>query len=131
HMADSSTPVRATHSAHRRTRWSQVLPLIFSRNIIFSIFAAFSVYWGVALLLGWTPIYLVTVLHLKLTDPLYIAGVSLPWLLQGLVLMACGALADRAFQLTGSVRRSHVFPVAALPILRAMFPHLAVSLPYR
>src|SRR5437660_6641597 len=128
-LADRSTPVHETHGARRRTRWSQVLPLIFSRTIILSIFAAFSVYWAIALLLGLTAIYLVSVLHDKLTDPLYIAGVSLPWLLQGLVLMACGALADRAFQLTGSVRRSHVFPVAALLILGAMFLYLAVRMP--
>jgi len=128
-LAERSTPVHEAHGARRRTRWSQVLLHIFSRNVIFSIFAAFSVYWGVALLLGWTPVYLVTVLHLKLTDPLYIAGVSLPWLLQGLALIACGALADRAFQLTGSVRRSRVLPVAALLILGAMFLYLAVSIP--
>ena len=128
-LADKSTPVHETHGARRRTRWSQVLPLIFSRTIVFSIFAAFSIYWGIALLLGWTPVYLVIVLHLKLTDPLYIVGVSLPWLLQGLALLACGALADRAFQLTGSARRSRVFPVAALLILGAMFLSLAVSIP--
>ncbi len=94
-LADKSTPVHETHGARRRTRWSQVLPLIFSRTIVFSIFAAFSIYWGIALLLGWTPVYLVIVLHLKLTDPLYIVGVSLPWLLQGLALLAFGVLADR------------------------------------
>src|SRR5438874_1139160 len=43
-LADRSAPVHETHGARRRTRWSQVLPLIFSRNIIFSIFAAFSIY---------------------------------------------------------------------------------------
>lgn len=128
-LADRSTSVHETHVARRRTRWSQVLPLIFSRNIIFSALAAFSVYWGIALLLGWTPVYLVTVLHLKLTDPLYIAGVSLPWLLQGLTFFAFGALADHVFRLTGSARRSRVLPVAALMILGAIFLYLAVSIP--
>jgi MFS transporter, ACS family, hexuronate transporter len=110
--AEGSISVHEAHVARQRIRWSQVLPLIFSRNIIFSILAAFSVYWGTALLLSWTPVYLVSVLHLKLTDPLYIAGVSLPWIFQGL--FAFGALADRAFRLTGSVRWSRVLLVAAI-----------------
>jgi ACS family hexuronate transporter-like MFS transporter len=129
HPAERSTPVDEAHVARQRIRWSQVLPLVFTRNIIFSIIAAFSVYWGTALLLSWTPVYLVTVLHLKLTDPLYIAGVSLPWIFQGLALFAFGALADRAFRLTGSVRSSRVLLVAALLIMGAIFFYLAVSVP--
>jgi MFS family permease len=89
--AEGSTPVHEAHVVRQRIRWSHVLPLIFTRNIIFSIIAAFSVYWGTAMLLGWTPVYLVTVLHLKLTDPLYIAGISLPWIFQGLALFVFGA----------------------------------------
>jgi MFS transporter, ACS family, hexuronate transporter len=127
--ADVSIPVHETHVAHHRIRWSQVLPIIFSRNIIFPILAAFSIYWQTALLLNWTPIYLVTVRHLKLTDPLYIVGVSLPWIFQGLALLVFGALADRILRQTGSARISRVFLAVALLILGAIFLYLAVSIP--
>ncbi len=127
--ADVSSPVYETHVARRRTNWTQVLPILFSRNIIFIILAAFSVYWGTALSLSWTPVYLVTVLHLTLTSPLYIAGVSLPWIVQGLTLFAFGALADRAFRRTGSARSSRVLPAGALLILGAVFLSLAINIP--
>ncbi len=69
--------------ARYRTNWTQVLPILFSRNIICIILAAFSVAWGLTLSLSWTLIYLEAVLNLRLTSPLYIAGVSLPWIMQG------------------------------------------------
>jgi MFS transporter, ACS family, hexuronate transporter len=127
--ADVSATVYETHEARRRTNWTQVLPILFSRNIIFTILAAFSVYWAIAISLSWTPIYLVTILHLRLTSPLYIAGVSLPWIMQGLTIFACGALADRAFRRTGSARRSCVLPAGALLILGAVFLSLAINIP--
>ncbi len=127
--ADVSIPVHETSLARRRTRWSQMLPIIFSRNIIFSILAAFSIYWQTALLLNWTPVYLVTVLHLKPSGPLYIAGVSLPWIFQGFALFTSGALADRAFRRTGSARRSRVLLAGALLILGAISLYSAVSIP--
>jgi len=105
-----------------------VLPILFSRNIIFTVLAAFSVYWQTALLLNWTPVYLVTARGLKLTDPLYIVGVSLPWILQGLALIVFGALADRALRRTGSARISRVLLAGALLILSAIFLYLAVSI---
>jgi MFS transporter, ACS family, hexuronate transporter len=127
--AERSTPVHETHVARSGTRWSEVLPIIFSRNVIFSIFAAFGIYWETALLLNWTSVYLVSVRHLKLTDPLYIVGVSLPWILQGLALIAFGALADRVLRRTGSARRSRVMLAGTLLILSAVFLYSAVSIP--
>jgi MFS transporter, ACS family, hexuronate transporter len=127
--ADESTPVHETHAAHHRTNWTQVLPILFSRTMLFTILAAFSVYWATALALSWTPVYLATVLHLTLNSPLYIAGVSLPWIIQGLALFACGALADRVFRRTGSARTSRVLLAGALLILGAIFLSLAVNIP--
>ena len=127
--ADQSTPVHETHASHHRTNWTQVLPILFSRTILFTFLAAFSVYWATALTLSWTPVYLATVLHLTLTSPLYIAGVSLPWIVQGLALFACGSLADRTFRRTGSARTSRVLPAGALLILGAIFLSLAVTIP--
>jgi MFS transporter, ACS family, hexuronate transporter len=126
--ADVSTPVHETHAAHHRTNWTQVLPILFSRTILFTILAAFSIYWATALALSWAPVYLATVLHLKLNSPLYLAGVSLPWIVQGLALLVCGALADRAFRWTGSARRSCVLPAGALLILGAVFLSLAINI---
>ncbi|HEY6410322.1 MAG TPA: MFS transporter [Ktedonobacteraceae bacterium] len=126
---DVSTPVHESHVSRHRTNWTQLLPIIFSRNIIFTILAAFAVYWGTALSLSWTPVYLVTALHLKLTSPLYIAGISLPWIMQGLAILACGALADRAFRRTGSARSSRVFLAGSLLILCAVFLYLAINIP--
>jgi ACS family hexuronate transporter-like MFS transporter len=68
-------------------------------------------------------------MHLTLTSPLYIAGVSLHWIVQGLALFACGALADRAFRRTGSASRSRVLPAGALLILGAVFLSLAINIP--
>ena len=53
----------------------------------------------------------------------------LPWIVQGLTLFACGALADRAFRRTGSALRSRVLPAGALLILGAVFLYLAINIP--
>jgi len=127
--ADESPPVHKTLATHHRTNWTQVLPILFSRTILFTILAAFSIYWATALALSWTPVYLATVLHLTLASPLYIVGVSLPWIVQGLALFLCGALADRAFRRTGRARTSRVIPAGALLILGALFLFLAVTIP--
>ena len=53
----------------------------------------------------------------------------LPWIVQGLTLFACGALADRTFRRTGSASRSRVLPAGALLILGAVFLSLAINIP--
>src|SRR5437870_11183699 len=50
------------------------------------------------------------------------------WIVQGLTLFACGALADRAFRRTGSAPRSRVLPAGALLILGAFFLYLAINI---
>jgi ACS family hexuronate transporter-like MFS transporter len=118
-----------TYVGHPWTRWSQILPIIFSRTVLFSTFAGFSSYWATALYLSWNPVYLVTVRHLKLSDPLYLAGITLPYVVGGIALIAFGALADRVFRRTGSSRRSYVYLVTALLMVSALCLLLAVSVP--
>ncbi len=127
--AEGGTEVVKTRVAHHRLRRSELLRMLFSRPIVCSILAAFSVYWSTALLLNWTPVYLVSVRNLTLTDPLYLVGISLPWILQSLALIFFGALADRLLRLTGSVRRSRVLLAGTLLILGAVFLFAAVNIP--
>jgi ACS family hexuronate transporter-like MFS transporter len=122
-------PVVKTGAARERVRWSPIFRIIFSRTIVCSILVAFSIYWSTALLLNWTPIYLVSVRHLALTNPIYLLGVSLPWILQGLALIFFGALADRLLRLTGSMRRSRVLLIGALLMLSSVSLYAAVNVP--
>lgn len=120
-------PVLETQGEHSRTHWSEVLPLLFSRTILFPILAAFGAYWATALYLSWNPVYLVTVRHLKLNDPLYLAGITLPYLVGAIAFIAFGAFADRIFRRTGSSRRSYVYMVSILLIVSALCLFLAVN----
>lgn len=106
-----------------------MLPLLFSRTFLFSIFAAFGTYWAIALYLSWNPINLVTVRHLGLSDPLYLAGITHPYIVAGIGLIAFGVLADCLFHLTGSQRRSYVYLVTALLLVSAFCLFLAVNVP--
>src|SRR5439155_14062742 len=122
-------PIHETQLEHPRTRWSEILPVLFSRTVLFSTLAAFGVYWTTALYLSWNPVYLVTVRHLRLSDPLYLAGITLPYVVGGIALIAFGAFADRVFRRTGSHRRSYVYTVTAVLIVSALCLYLAVSVP--
>jgi ACS family hexuronate transporter-like MFS transporter len=121
--------IHETQREHPRTRWSQLFPVIFSRTVFFSTLAAFVSYWATTLYLSWNPVYLVTVRHLKLSDPLYLAGITLPYIVGGIALIAYGALVDRVFRQTGSQRQSYVYPVTALLMVSALCLYLAVSVP--
>ena len=48
-----------------------------THTVLFSTLAAFVSYWALALYLSWNPVYLVTVRHLRLSDPLYFVGITL------------------------------------------------------
>jgi MFS transporter, ACS family, hexuronate transporter len=122
-------PVDETQVDRSWTHWSQVLPTIFSRTVLLSILAVFGLYWANALYLSWNPVYLGTVLHLKLSDPLYIAGIILPYLVGGIGLIVFGALADRVFRRTRNHRRAYVYPITALLIMSALCLYLAVNNP--
>lgn len=129
HPAARRKPIHETQLEHFRTNWSQLLPIMFSRTVFFSTLAAFVSYWAIALYLSWNPVYLVTVRHLRLSDPLYLAGITLPYLVGGIALIAFGALADRVFRRSGSYRRSYVYPVTAILMVSALCLFLAVSVP--
>src|SRR6266516_4826623 len=129
HPEASRMPEHTTKEKHPRSRWTDILPVLFSRTVLFSTLAAFASYWAIALYLSWNPVYLVTVRHLRLSDPLYLAGITLPYVVGGIALIACGAFADRVFRLTRSHRRSYAYPVTALLIVSALCVYLAVSVP--
>jgi MFS transporter, ACS family, hexuronate transporter len=122
-------PVRETQGERPRVHWSEVLPLLFSRTVFFSVLAAFGAYWATALYLSWNPVYLVTVRHLKLSDPLYLAGITLPYIVGAIAFIVFGAYADRIFRRTGSYRRSYVYMVTVLLLVSALCLYLAVSVP--
>jgi MFS transporter, ACS family, hexuronate transporter len=121
--------VDETQEKHPRSRWADIRPVLFSRTVLFSTLAAFASYWALALYLSWNPVYLVTVRHLRLSDPLYFAGITLPYVVGGIALLGFGAFADRVFRRTGSQRRSYVYTVTALLIVSALCLYLAVSVP--
>jgi MFS transporter, ACS family, aldohexuronate transporter len=129
HPETKRMPVQETRVVRPRTRWSEVLRLLFSRTVLSTTLAAFVSYWSIALYISWNPVYLVTVRHLRLSDPLYLAGITLPYVVGGIALIACGALADRVFRRTGSSRQSYVYPVTALLMASALCLYLAVSVP--
>ena len=65
--------------------------------------------------------------HLRLSDPLYFVGITLPYVVGGIALLGFGAFADRVFRRTGSHRRSYVYTVTALLIVSALCLYLSVS----
>lgn len=111
----------------RKMRWLYILRLICTPTLLFSIVAAFGFYWANALYLNWNPIYLATVHHLGPGDPLYIAGLTLPYLAGGISLVASGAFADFLFRRTGSYRRAYVYSIAAVFGLNALCLYAAVN----
>jgi len=129
HQEARRMPVHETRLENSGTRWSQLIPVMFSRTVFISTLAAFVSYWAIALYLSWNPVYLVTVRHLRLSDPLYLAGITLPYVVGGIALIAFGAFADRLFRRTGSSRQSYVYSVTALLIVSALCLYLAVSVP--
>ncbi len=122
-------PVQETQGERPKMHWSEARPLFFSRTVIFSILAAFGAYWATALYLTWNPVYLVTVRHLRLSDPLYLAGITLPYIVGAITFIVFGAYADRIFRRTGSYRRSYVYLVTVLLMVSALCLFLAVSVP--
>ena len=125
----ATMPLQATQVKPSRTDWSQIRPVLFSRTFLVTTLALVCAYWMLALYLSWNPVYLVTVRHLRLSDPLYLAGITLPYIVGGIGQIAFGALADGLFRRTGSHRRSYVYPGTAALLLGALCVYLAVSVP--
>jgi MFS transporter, ACS family, hexuronate transporter len=121
--------VDETQEKHPRSCWAEIRPVLFSRTVLFTTLAGFASYWELALYLSWNPVYLVTVRHIKLSDPLYLVGITLPYVAGGIALLGFGAFADRVFRRIGSHRRSYVYTVTALLIVNAVCLYLSVSVP--
>jgi ACS family hexuronate transporter-like MFS transporter len=129
HPEKGMMSLQAMQVEQPRTGWSQVRPVLFSRTVLFTILGVCGFNWVIALYLSWNPVYLVTVQHLRLSDPLYLAGITLPYIVGGIGLIVFGALADYVFRRTGSHRRSYVYLVTALLLVSALCVYLAVSVP--
>lgn len=121
-------PADETQVGRSKVRWLQILRITCSPTILCSLLAAFGFYWAIALSLSWNPIYLATVRHLSLSDPLYIAGITLPYLVGGIGLIAFGALADLIFRRTQSHRRAYVYFIATLFVVSSFCLYLAMNI---
>lgn len=94
--------------------WKTLRSLLWTPSVIFTILASFASYWYVALLISWIPIYYVEVWHLPQRSSLYLLGISLPWLIAGLVQVGVGMLSDRLFKRGGSRLRVQVLSITLL-----------------
>lgn len=113
--------------AEEKVSWSQLWPLLRSRNFIFSTLAGFGYFWWVVLLTNWYSLYLVEVRHFTMTNLTFIIG--LPWLVSGLFMVLFGGLADVLFQRTKNSRRSHVAVVGPLMVVSALLLYGSVIIP--
>ena len=78
HPSTRPIPVQETQGERTKTHWSEVLPLLFSLTVLFSILATFGAYWATALYLSWNPVDLVTVRHLGAAIPSTLQGSRFP-----------------------------------------------------
>ena len=115
--------VDETQEKPPKSRWADIRP------VLFSTLAGFASFWALALYLSWNPVYLVTARQLKLSDPFYLVGITLPYVVGGIALLGFGAFADRVFRKTRSHRRSYIYTVIALFIVSAVCLYLSVSVP--
>lgn len=122
-------PADETQVGRSKIHWSQLFRVICSPTILFLLLAAFVFNWASTLYLSWNPLYLVTVRHLRLSDPLYIAGITLSYIGGGISVIAFSALADRIFRHTGSHRRAYVYLITTVLIVNALCLYLAVHYP--
>lgn len=92
--------------------WKALFSLLWTPGVIFTILASFASYWYVALLITWIPVYYVEVWHLPQNSLLYLLGISLPWLMAGLIQVVVGWLSDRLFKRGGSRLRVRVLSIS-------------------
>ncbi len=116
-----------TPTSHSRTAWPAVLPFILSRNFIFSIFAGFAGYWGVTMLVLWTPPYLVNVRHLQMAQLGLVAG--LPWLTTGIAQLLFSGISDHLYRKTKNTRLARVHLLGPLLLLSGISFYLATIMP--
>ncbi|WP_257347394.1 MFS transporter [Pseudalkalibacillus decolorationis] len=106
---------KESHSAS----WSEVFPTFRSKNFILITLCGFAAYCGVALNLFWVPNYLVNVHGVN-------AGfVAMIWIVAALGQVGFGALSDRIYQKTQSIRKSRVHLLGPLMILVGICYYLA------
>lgn len=101
-------------TAQKHIPWKTLLSLLWTPGVLFTILASFASYWYVALLISWVPVYYVQVWHLPQSSSLYLLGISLPWLMAGVIQVGVGWLSDRLFKRGGSRLRVQVLSITLL-----------------
>jgi len=91
-----------------------LISLLWTPGMIFILLASFASYCYGALLIFWVPAYYVEVWHLPQSSALYLLGISLPWLMAGIVQVGVGWLSDRFFKRGGGRLRVQVLSTALL-----------------
>ncbi len=119
--------VPVTQISPGRTSWSSALPFIRSRNFIFSVFAGFAGYWGVTMLVLWTPAYLVNVRHFQMARLGLLAG--LPWLATGIAEVLFGWISDDLYRKTKNTRLARVHLSGSLLLLSGISFYLVTIVP--
>jgi MFS family permease len=94
--------------------WKMLFSALWTPGVIFPILAGFACYWYGALLLFWVPVYYVQVWHLPPNSALYVLGISLPWLMAGIIQVGVGWLADRLCKRGGGRLRVQVLSITLL-----------------
>jgi ACS family hexuronate transporter-like MFS transporter len=94
--------------------WKMLLSLLWTPGVILTLLASFACYWYGTLLLFWVPAYYVQVWHLPPGNALYVLGISLPWLMTGILQVGVGWLSDRFFKSGGGRLRVQVLSITLL-----------------
>ena len=105
---------RPERTVQETTPWKTLFSLFWTPGVIFTILASFASYWYIALLVSWVPVYYVQVWHLSQSSSLYLLGVSLPWLVGGIIQVGVGWLSDRLFKRGGGRLRVQVLSISLL-----------------
>lgn len=103
--------------------------IFLTRTALATILGGFAAYWYLAILVTWMPSYLIQARHLRPTDPWYLLGISLPWLVGGIIQVALGVYCDYRSRKSGSIRTC-AFLLGAVLVIGAVLLMLVIFIPW-